>query len=279
METKLPRRIKININDIEFPHTLSRGCGDLELMSDKIEWVRDNSSPYQVEIFTDRMVSNVLHSNAKIKIAWLLEPIEFNPGIYEMVRKYEGCFDFIFTHEFSMIDNKKYIFIPHGGCWINNHECEIYDKSKNVSIVSSGKNITSGHKLRNLIVETIKDDKDIGLYGRKYNPIGNKLISFKDYRFQIVVENSRSPLYFTEKIIDCFSTGTVPIYWGASDIGDFFDERGIITLNDINDLDINKYNEEVYNKMKPYIEENYKRSSEYRFSENVIHSFLEGISI
>jgi hypothetical protein len=47
-----------------------------------------------------------------------------------------------------------------------------------------------------------------------------------------VIENDRAPNYFTEKLIDCFALGTIPIYWGCPNIGDFFDARGIITMED-----------------------------------------------
>ena len=42
--------------------------------------------------------------------------------------------------------------------------------------------------------------------------------------------------YFTEKLIDALITKTVPIYWGAPYIGDFYDNRGIIHFEDENEL-------------------------------------------
>ena len=68
--------------------------------------------------------------------------------------------------------------------------------------------------------------------------------------------------------MDCFLTKTVPIYYGSSNIGEFFDERGIITItsNDSIETSIDKINnikENTYENMLPYIEENYKRSLEY----------------
>ena len=46
------------------------------------------------------------------------------------------------------------------------------------------------------------------------------------------MENSIAELYYTEKIIDCFLTGTVPIYWGTKRITDGFNKDGIIMLDD-----------------------------------------------
>ena len=58
-----------------------------------------------------------------------------------------------------------------------------------------------------------------------------------DYRFSIVIENCKRDYWFTEKLIDCLRTGTIPIYWGCPSIGDFFDIRGFILFDDINDLE------------------------------------------
>ena len=69
------------------------------------------------------------------------------------------------------------------------------------------------------------------------------------------MENDSVPNYYTEKITDCFATGTVPIYWGATNIGDYFDERGIIVLDE--DFDINKLTYELYEEMLPYVGNNY----------------------
>ena len=52
----------------------------------------------------------------------------------------------------------------------------------------------------------------------------------KDYRFSIVMENGVYDSYWTEKVTDCFATGTIPIYWGTKKLLDFFESDGIIML-------------------------------------------------
>ncbi len=46
----------------------------------------------------------------------------------------------------------------------------------------------------------------------------NKLETISNYRFSICFENMALPGYVTEKIIDCFVAGTIPLYLGAPDI-------------------------------------------------------------
>ena len=41
-------------------------------------------------------------------------------------------------------------------------------------------------------------------------------------QFSIATENAAVDNYFTEKLMDCFLTKTVPIYYGSSNIGEFF---------------------------------------------------------
>lgn len=53
---------------------------------------------------------------------------------------------------------------------------------------------------------------------------------FLDFQFAIVIENSRQENYFTEKLIDCLVTETIPIYYGCPNIADYFDVTGWILL-------------------------------------------------
>ncbi|MBI3508521.1 MAG: hypothetical protein HY069_02640 [Chlamydiia bacterium] len=49
-----------------------------------------------------------------------------------------------------------------------------------------------------------------------------KLHVLKQYKFAFAYENTRDTKgYITEKLFDCFATGVVPIYWGASNITDY----------------------------------------------------------
>ena len=88
---------------------------------------------------------------------------------------------------------------------------------------------------------------------------------FANYRYHICIENCDDENYFTEKIIDALLTKTVPIYWGATDIGKFFDPKGILSFNSIEDFFeiINNINEITYEQLKPYIEKNYILAQEY----------------
>jgi len=95
--------------------------------------------------------------------------------------------------------------------------------------------------------------------------LGDLKDSLFDSQFHICIENSKQKNYFTEKIMDCFVTKTIPIYWGCPNIGDFFDINGIIVVNNFNEIidSCNSLTNESYYKMLPGIENNFLFSKKY----------------
>lgn len=55
----------------------------------------------------------------------------------------------------------------------------------------------------------------------------------KWYKFSFAYENIRDiPGYVTEKIFDCFQAGSVPIYWGASNVDVYIPKNCFIARED-----------------------------------------------
>ena len=52
----------------------------------------------------------------------------------------------------------------------------------------------------------------------------DKIDGLRDYRYHFCIENIKRDYWFTEKLIDCFVTGTIPIYWGCPSIFDNISE-------------------------------------------------------
>jgi hypothetical protein len=98
-----------------------------------------------------------------------------------------------------------------------------------VSFIRSNKKELPGHKLRYDLENIITNDYSFELYFPQQR-IESKIPLFEDSMYHITIENSRYNNYITEKIIDCFMSYTVPIYWGCPNIGDYFDMNGVITF-------------------------------------------------
>ena len=83
--------------------------------------------------------------------------------------------------------------------------------------------------------------------------------------FGAVIENTSHRGYFTEKIMDCFLLKTIPIYWGCSNITDFFNKKGIIKFDNVDDFIYisNQLTEDYYNQNIEAIEENYQIALKY----------------
>jgi len=266
MDTNLK---KVKIFDTNFSH--ANYSTDYQT-SKFIEWYRDeNLNLSDITFFTDNFL-NLNIDYSENKIGWLLEPPSINPYIYNFIKSVNNNFKNVLTYDKDLLDiGENFIFYPHGGCWIPKEKQKIYEKNKLVSMIASNKNVTYGHRLRHEIASKFNDK--INLYGRGYNPVNEKTEGLKDYRFSIVVENVKMDYYFTEKIIDCFMTGTIPIYYGCPSIDKFFDIDGILVFNTTEELEKILYNlsENEYNRKYESVKNNFEKAKEFLISEDWIY--------
>lgn len=232
--------MQIKIADTQFAHGTSLGSGDLKIYPKHFEWYRGQDNINDIVVITESMFHKVDEFTEKIKIAWLIEPKSINSESYNWIKDNYWKFDYVLSHNLDFINNEmpqlhqinaaagtpgftKILWYPFGGCWIMPADRKIYPKTKGISIIASGKTETEGHRLRHDVIKALGDKVDV--YGRGYNPVEYKLDALKDYQYSIVIENERTEGFFTEKIIDCFVTGTIPIYWGDPTLGkEFFDQ-------------------------------------------------------
>ncbi|GAI27598.1 unnamed protein product, partial [marine sediment metagenome] len=124
-----------------------------------------------------------------------------------------------------------------------------------------------------LIKELEKFPNMLDIFGRGYNEIESKLTGLADYMFHIVIENSKKDYWFTEKLIDCFVTGTVPLYWGCPSIGEFFDKKGIITFHTKKQLYeiVNNLSQNLYEDILPFIKRNFEEAKKYILAEDWLY--------
>lgn len=80
-------------------------------------------------------------------------------------------------------------------------------------------------------------------------PVENKLEFQKKYKFSIAFENSSHDGYVTEKIIDAYASGGIPIYWGKDrNLKKIFNEKSFIYREDFNsDEELIEYVKKVDN--------------------------------
>ena len=59
----------------------------------------------------------------------------------------------------------------------------------------------------------------------------DKIAFMSQFEFGIAFENSSYPGYTTDKLLDAFEAGTVPIYWGDPLVGHDFHERAFVNCH------------------------------------------------
>ncbi len=169
-------------------------------------------------------------------------------GIIDFVRNNKDCFK-IYNKVYTCIDelvgmeNVERIH-PSNVMWVKNPVL-LPPKSKLISMISSNNISLPGHRNRLRILSRVKDFVDI--YGRGIKDIENKDQGLVDYYYSIAVENDDTDSYFSEKILDCFLTSTIPIYWGSSCVFNKFNYNGIIDLKKISNLkDLKNITDSLY---------------------------------
>lgn len=84
------------------------------------------------------------------------------------------------------------------------------------------------------------------------------------YMFHFAVENCRETRYFTEKLMRCFASMCVPLYYGDPEISEEFDPDGIILIDQGNWLDVVNHltPRDYFDRLEP-MRRNYFRSMRY----------------
>ena len=203
------------------------------------------------------------------RIAWLIEPPAISDNHYRLAYEIRNRFRYIFTFVRFYIElGHPFKFYPLGGSWIASENWGLWGKGKQVSIIASKKSVCTGHYLRHNIIKRLRNK--LRVFGTGYRSVKSKVEALAEFRYSIVVESWKGDWYFSEKLIDCISVGTVPIYWGCPDIGRFFDETGIIQFEDISDLYqiLEFIGVDDYNRRLGAVKRNLETAKKYRCAED-----------
>ena len=260
-------RTKFNLVGDTFTHLTNgnKGYSVHGKESEHIEWVKEGG---EATFYIDNTINDGINDGRPgPKYLWLLESKHIKQGLVESIidnkELVESTYDTIFTHDQRLLAlGDKYKWVPAQGFWIK--EPKIYEKTKMISMIASNKRMCEGHAKRLEWVERIGDQVD--LYGRGFNEIADKEEGLCDYMFSVAIENGEYETYFTEKLLDCFATGTIPVYLGAPDIGDYFNKDGIIDLSDEFEV-----SEEIYYSKMDAIKENLEKAKDMEVLEDFIY--------
>ena len=151
---------------------------------------------------------------------------------------------------------------------------QIYDKCKMISFITSNKTMTEWHRFRlSCVQKLIQSNVAVDLFGKGIKDIKGKIEGLRDYKFSVTIENGLHDNYFTEKILDCFLTGTIPVYKGCKNINEFFDINGIITFDTEDDLVeiLNNLTDADYESRKDAIQINFELAKKYAYDNDLLY--------
>ena len=245
-------------------------CSDLK--PKYFDWT---SEDFPVKVFIDGAIStgiSYVKKPGERKIAWVCESraifhlMHFPRDVWESeFNKICDAYDLVFTSEKDWVGKHPNVrYCPAGSNlpWVKHQE--VFDKTKTISMVASPKRFSFGHALRHTVAEQLKDTIDLygGVLGSRR--IGNnnwdKSEALNDYMFSIVIENDKYSTYYTEKLTDCFATGTIPVYWGSSNVNELFNLNGIIELYP--GFDMTQLTPELYYSKIEAVKDNFNRVKE-----------------
>lgn len=169
-------------------------------------------------------------------IALLIEPRPLQPKVYKHIEQHYDRFKYVFTHDsilLKTLPNAKLIIWGGVYDWAD----EPKDFRHPISMVASWKEEAPVRIQRKELAMELKQYDEIDCYGTFD---GGEFASTHDiyarYPFSVVIENHIDDYWMTEKVCNCFAMKTIPIYYGARNIGEMFDTNGIISANSIDEV-------------------------------------------
>ena len=251
----------------------------------QFDWTMDHGD-YDVHIDRGMMLAPDLITPKNKRFGWVCESRFIVMDVYEFLIKhheelFERVYNKIFTCDKTLLElHPNFVYCPNGSNapWIPKDQWAIYPKTKLCSMFCSPKQMTSGQEYRHKVARlAINMGFDVfgGAHGTPrtvidpQNPWNTKLDGLKDYMFSIVMENGVYDDYYTEKITDCFATGTIPVYWGSPSIGKHFNMDGIILFDD--KFDMNMLTKETYKSRIDYVKDNFERVNSLKIADDCLY--------
>lgn len=189
------------------------------------------------------------------RILFLIEPPAVEPEMWSArnLLKYRSFFKRIYVYADHFVDNVNYFkyHIP------PNHpvpseksldECFSAPRKHLMAFIQSNRNSEYPGELytyrRQLVKYFDSVLQDFHVYGSTWDcksycgKCTNKLETLRNYKFSLTIENQSMPGWISERILECFLAGCVPVYFGAPNITDYIPANTFIDIRDFVSMDM-----------------------------------------
>lgn len=250
-------------------------------------WSIGASSEHEVNFYVD---NSCLKAGDGLNIAYIIEPeeVQYN-GFYDDIINMKDKFKYILTDKEEILRAcENAVLFEYGTAWIQDNPYP--EKKFGVSSVIGFKTMAEGHRMRHDLWDRKEEIKlpqyfYASQHGGPALDSGHEFVLNDDNRalifqtqFQIVIENKQTDYWFTEKVCDCFTTKVIPIYYGARKIDKFFDARGILIANSLDEIIeiCNRIDDNTYASMEVFTEINAELVKKYyRLGDRVTEKLKE----
>jgi hypothetical protein len=220
---------------------------------------------------------------ANLKVFVQIEPQSIRNTLPQIVDN-KDMFDLILAWDEDILNlcsnSKRFIY---GDLWVDLERLNP-NKENKVSFLMSNKSWTKGHRFRHEVYSLLENINVCNGFSvdRHMSPprIESKNSIFDRYKYSIIIENEQNNNWITEKLIDCLATKTIPLYWGASNVGEFFDTKGIIQFNTLEELEhilSNDLSSEHYENLEHTLNSNAKEALTYSNFFNRVDKEIDNI--
>lgn len=194
-----------------------------------MEWVHDGSG--LVDFFVDDHCRTDI-GTGKRRVAMLIEPRSIQPKMYDWMEYHYNDFDLVFTHDTDIllrcINARPINFMN----WYESYDVQ---KTKDISMVCSGKVMCDEHRKRQEMADILGDKVDhYGDY--KTGKWADYYECRAEYRFEVVIDNYWKGFWACEKLANPLASKTVPIYLGGDRLPKDIDPFGVIQVQRIEDI-------------------------------------------
>lgn len=218
------------------------------------------------------------------KVFWQLEPEDIGQVEKKLIKNNE-FYDLILTYNNEVLSQcPNAVFFSNNGVWTQ--ESDTSQKKFAVSFLASAKTMCIGHKFRVATFNALQKEIQKGFAPRvppaipitmhmspPYLP--DKRSMLVPFQYAISIQNSQQHSYFSEILLDCFATKTIPVFWGCANISQYFNSDGILSFSDascddttaeslINILTSLKPDFYYSEKVQAAMEENYQKAIAYQ---------------
>lgn len=224
-----------------------------------------------VEVYVDQFCFKP-RKRGSVRIMVMEEPLV--DSFFYLVRDYPDYYDYVLTFRDEVLKkNPKARFFRGADIWSRGYHPT--EKRFAVSTVVGGKYDPRmpGYGIRHDLwkqQEKISAPREFYLsdsfkWDEADYTVGPVLYGSKDRMFDcmfhVAIENTSIKHYFSEKLLDCFETKTVPIYYGCINVDEYFNKKGILIAHSLQEIIqyCNKLTPDLYEEMKPYMDDNFNR--------------------